>query len=242
MSGVWDIVKQMGLKKYDDVKDAYRKIGVSRVDENLPLGLRLNGMIEISAVDFILAGEKLKIRPPVSAEVIVSYGRFPIGGVIVHRFYFSSNEIPYMLQVAADPGGVIEECKVFMAYDEIYPQDWDFWLSEKDGYIGLNLFQLKDQTQYVRVWENDEREAVLDQNRDGGAITHIPPVQFLETLYYDPYGERTETLKHDAMLYGRHVDQDVDEYLLVAAVNENDGASVQIMVGLELSPASLKII
>jgi len=242
MSGVWDIVKRMGLKKYGDVKDAYRKIGASRIDENLPLGLRLNGMVEISSVDFILGGENLKIRPPASAEVIVSYGRFLIGDVVVHRFYFSSNETPYMLQVAADPGGIIEECKLFMAWDEIYPQDWDFWLSEKDGYIGLSIFQLKDQTQYFRVWENNEREEALDQHGDGGTITHIPPVQFLETLYYDPYGERTETVTYDAMLYGRHLDQEVDEYLLVAAMNEKDGASVQVMVGMELSPASLKII
>ncbi len=242
MSNVWNVIKQMGLKKYGDMKDSYQRIGTERVDENLPLGLRLSGMIEIGAVDFILGGENLKIRPPASAEVILSYGRFPIGSVTVHRSYFASEGTPYMLQVAADSRGGIEECKLFMAYDEIYPHDWDFWLSEKDGYIGLSVFQLKDQTQYFRVWQNDESQAVLEQDSDGNSITHIPPVQFLETLYYDPYGERTETVKYDAMLYGRQVNQDVDEYLLVSAVNEKDGASVQVMVGLELSPASLKII
>jgi len=243
MASTFDILRHLGQKKYEDLKGAYKRIGAKRIDENLPLGLRVNGMIEVDEVDFILGGPDLKVKQPKSSEIILSYGRFVIGSSTVHRCYFSSGDIPYMLQIVVDgQQGALEECKLFMAHDEIYPQDWDFWLSEKDGYIGLSVFQIKDGTLYWRVWENDDAQVVVQQDSQGEPITHIPPVQFIETMYYDAYGERTETLKHDAMLYGRHVNQEVDEYLLISAVNERDGASVQIWLGLELSPSALKII
>ncbi|MGC8906975.1 MAG: DUF2491 family protein [Desulfomonilaceae bacterium] len=243
MASTFDMLRQLGRKKYEDLKEAYKRVGAKRIDDNLPLGLRLNGMIEIDEVDFILGQPNLKVKRPENTEIILSYGRFLIGSSTVHRCYFSSADTPYMLQIVSDDrSGALEECKLFMAHDEIYPQDWDFWLSERDGYIGLSIFQLKDGTLYWRVWENDDAQMIVQQDAQGEPITHIPPVQFIETMYYDVYGDRSETLKHDAMLYGRHVNQDVDEYLLISAVNEKEGASVQIWLGLELSPAALKII
>lgn len=243
MASTWDLLRRLGQKKYDGLKEAYKRIGAKRIDEDLPLGLRFSGMIEVGEVDFILGQPDLKVRRPPNTEVILSCGRFLIGESTAHRFYFSSADTPYMLQVVTRGNdGTIEECKLFMAHDEIYPQDWDFWLSERDGYIGLSVFQLKDGTLYWRVWENDDAQVVVQQDAQGEPVTHIPPVQFIETMYYDAYGDRNETLKHDAMLYGRHVNQDVDEYLLISAVNERDGASVQIWLGLELSPTALKVI
>ena len=117
-----------------------------------------------------------------------------------------------MLQIVTDMKKIVEECKLFMPYDEVYPEDWDFWLSEKDGYIGLDIFQTKDQTQYFRVWENDDAKRVVEQDQKGNQITRIPPVQLTEKLYLDPYGEETEMVKYElTMLYGRHVNDKVDE-------------------------------
>jgi hypothetical protein len=67
-------------------------------------------------------------------------------------------------------------------------------------------------------------------------------VRFVETIYLDPFGEKTETVTYETMLYGRHVNESVDEYLMISAVDESDGASVQIMVGLELASPSIKVI
>jgi len=44
------------------------------------------------------------------------------------------------------------------------------------------------------------------------------------------------------MLYGRNVSEKVDEYLLISAVDEPDGASVQMTVGIELAASSIKVI
>jgi len=243
MASTLDLLRRLGQKKYEGLRDSYKRIGAKRIDEDLPLGLRFNGMVEVDEVDFILGQPDLKVVRPSNAEVILSYGRFLMGASTVHRCYFSSADTPYMLQiVTGGSSGALEECKLFMAHDEIYPQDWDFWLSEREGYIGLSIFQIQDGTLYWRVWENEGAQAIVQQDSQDESVTHIPPVQFIETMYFDAYGDRSETLKHDAMLYGRHVNENVDEYLLISAVNEKDGASVQIWLGLELSPTALKII
>jgi hypothetical protein len=44
------------------------------------------------------------------------------------------------------------------------------------------------------------------------------------------------------MLYGRKINEEQNEYLLVSAVEEPDEASIQILVGIELQPVTLKII
>jgi hypothetical protein len=242
MSGTWSLFKRIGLKKVDELKDSLQKARMERVDTDLPLGLRFNAIVEVPEVDFILGGDDLKVKHPGTSNAVLSYGAFPVGDSNVHRFYLESSDIIYMLQIVTDMKNIVEECKLFMPYDEVYPEDWDFWLSDKDGYIGLDIFQTKDQTQYFRVWENDDAKRVVEQDQKGNQITRIPPVQLTEKLYLDPYGEQTEMVKYDSMLYGRHVNDKVDEYLLLSAVNEKDGASVQIMVGIELQHKSIKVI
>jgi len=242
MAGTWKLLRKVTEKKYDELKDSYRTSKLERVDKDLPLGLRINGMIEVPEVDFILGGNDLKIKYPGSSSIVKSYGMFPMGNVRVHRFYLDATDNVYMLQIVADENNIVQECKLFMPYDEVYPDDWDFWLSAHDGYIGLEIFQTKDQTQYFRVWDNDESKTVVEEDAQGNQLTRIPPVPFTEKIYLDPYGESVETVEYDCMLYGRHVNENVDEYLLLAAVNEKDGASVQIMVGIALEPSSLKVI
>jgi hypothetical protein len=242
MAGAWTILRRMGEKKVGELKDTFQKYGSEKIGKDFPLGLRFNCIVEIPEVDFILAGKDLKIQHPGTSLIVRSYGTFAVSNSKVHRFYFEWSSRVYMLQVVADSNQVVEECKFFMSFDEVYPEDWDFWLAERDGYIGLSIFQTKDGVQYDRVWQDSEAEIHLDQDASGNGLTRIRPVQFLETVYSDPYGEVTETVKCDSMLYGRNVNENVDEYLLLSAVNEREGASIQIMVGLELEPASIKVI
>ena len=242
MANAWGLFKRIGQKKYDQLKDSYQTGATVRIDKDLPLGLRINGMVEIPEVDFILGGDSLKVKHPGSSNVVVSYGSFPVGDSRVHRFYLDAQSLIYVLQIITDRQKVIEECKLFMPYDEIYPDDWDFWLAERDGYIGYEIFQTKDGVQYFRVWGSDENATVVSEDEQGNKITRIQPFEFLETLHLSSYGDQTETVKYDSMLYGRHANENVDEYLLVSAVNERDGASVQIMVGIELQPSSIKVI
>ncbi|MCX5874216.1 MAG: DUF2491 family protein [Deltaproteobacteria bacterium] len=242
MGSTWSIFKKIGQKKVDDYRESFGKSFSDRIDRDLPLGLRFNCLVEVPEVDFILAGADLLTKYPGTGCSVVSYGKFPVGDSMLHRFYLDSSAGPYMLQVVADSKKVIEECKLFMPYDEIYPEDWGFWLAEQDGYIGLNVFDTKNSVRFFRVWENPEATRIVESDGAGTQIDRIPPVRFVETLYIDPFGEKTETLNYESMLYGRNVSENVDEYLMISAVDESDGASVQIMVGVELAAPSIKVI
>jgi hypothetical protein len=242
MAETWSLLKRIGLKKVDELKESLHTSNLERIDKDLPLGLRFNGIVEIPQVDFILGGSELKIKHPGDSNTVLSYGACQIGRSTVRRFYLDAPGGIYVLQIVTDSQNAIEECKFFMPYDEVYPEDWDFWLSDKDGYIGLDVFQTKDGTQYSRVWDNPDARTVVEQDDQGKQMTRIPPVEFLETVYLDSFGEKKESVKYDSMLYGRHINENVDEYLLLSAVNDKDGASVQIMVGIELEPASIKVI
>ena len=61
----------------------------------------------------------------------------------------------------------------------------------------------------------------------------MPPVDFSETLYLGTDGEKTEIVKHSAMLYGRHANDKVDEYLLVGLDEYADTAFIHLLIGLE---------
>jgi hypothetical protein len=242
MAATWSLFKKIAGKKYDEIKESRDRPMSERIDKDFPLGIRLKGIVEIPEVDFILGGNDLKIKHPGESNVVVSYGTFPVGESSVKRFYLDARDQPYILQIVTDAKNLIEECKLFMPYDEIFPQDWGFWLAEADGLIGYSEFQTKDGTQYLRVWDNPDQENVVQEDDQGNRITRIPPFQFTETICLDAYGEQTEKVNYDSMLYGRRVNDNSDEYLLVSAVEAEDGASVQIMVGIELQPASIKVI
>ncbi len=245
MSSTWNIFKKIGQKKVNEYKENIGKSFSERIDVDLPLGLRFNCLVEAPEVDFILAGSDLLTKYPGSSCSVVSIGKFIVGDSMVYRFYLDSSAGPYLLQVAVDSKKIIEECKLFMPYDEIYPanpDDWAFWLAEEDGYIGLSVFDTKNSIRFFRVWEDQGSVRIVEQDPSGASIDRIPPVRFIEKIYLDPYGEKTETVTYDAMLYGRQVTENVDEFLMISAVDQSDGASVQIMVGVELAPTSLKVI
>ncbi len=241
MAGTWALLSRMGEKKIEQWRDSFQR-PADRIDQHLPLGIRVKGIVEIPQVDFILAGDQLRIKHPGISNIVISYGVIYMGPNTFHRFYLSSTTDIYMLQIITDEKKDVRDCKLFMPYDEIYPDDWGFWLDEHDGYIGYNIFQTKDGTGYERIWEDQERSVTLERDDRGNEITRIPPVEFLETVYMDPYGKDTEMVKYSSMLYGRTVNETTTEFLLVSAVEEGQGATVQLMVGVALEPMAIKVL
>jgi hypothetical protein len=204
----------------------------------LPLGLTLNSVVQIPTFDFIPNGCELKIKQPVTPIPVSAYGAIPIEQSILHRFYLGSEDSVYMIEVVTDDENTIQECKLFMVYEQIYPADWDTWLSDHEGSIGLGVFMTKDETLYFRIWQNEDEQTVLEEE-DGYQLTWIPP-QLEEIVCFASHGRDPETVYYYSMLYGRQVTECIDEFLLLSAADENRGASVKIMVGIELDPASIK--
>jgi hypothetical protein len=236
MASNWGLLKRIWQKKAGEYKAALRESKRERIDKDLPLGLRISGMVEVPIVDFVLGGDDLKIKHPGTRNSVAAYGKFALGGADVHRLYLEASSDVYALQIAAGKGNDIEECRLFMPLDEVYPEtvaDWDFWLSPDDGSIGLDAFQTQDEILYGRVWSG---------GRTGtGQVDRVAPVEFEEAVYHDSDGTQCESVKYRSMLYGRHVNERVDEYLLLSAVEEEDGAAIQIMVGIDIDPGSLVV-
>jgi hypothetical protein len=206
--------------------------------------MRLGGMIQIPEVDFILYGDKLRVKPPTGDLAVVAVGNFNIGKFIGYRFYLKEEgaENFFMLQIMKAPGSpTIDDCKFYTLWDEVYPDDWDFWINEDKGYIGYSAFELQDQTRYFRVWENHQEEKVVE---DSGQerITHIPPVAFGEETYSDPWGSDKHDSNNESMLYGREIADDMTEFLLVSCVSEGDDASVQLYLGVPVAPSAIKVV
>jgi hypothetical protein len=165
-----------------------------------------------------------------------------LGDKVFHRFYLESSKGMHVLETLSDKHKEVQTCKLFAPLDEVYPEDWDFWLSPRDGYIGYSEFQIKDGTSYFRVWDDPERSVVIGEDDQGNKITRVPPIEFLETVNLDEYGKEREMVRHTGMLYSRRISPDLNEFVLVSAVDTEDGASVQIMAGIPLEPMSIKVI
>lgn len=239
MANTWALFREIAKKKLTWRSSTVEK---PRIDRDLPLGLRIGSMVNILSVDSILAGDQLKIKMPTQDLAVIAYGKFSLPPFTGHRFYLSadSGEL-FTLQVVLNAKGEIDDCKLFSLHDEITTNDWDFWLNEREGYIGYSLFDLKDGTRYFRAWENDTEEVVVNQN-ETDTITHIPPVEFSETVYGDPFGDDIQKVTHMSMLYGRDVTDTVQEYMMASVAEDNDGATIQILLGLPLEPASVKVL
>ena len=246
MASTWQIFKEIAKKKLT-WEDQTVKV---RIDKDLPLGLRIGSMLQISSPELILAADKLKIKAPIGDLTVIAYGTFLISPFKSHRFYVTdTKESLYTLQVVINQEervvGAIDEIRLFSLFDEIFTDDWIFWLGEEEGYIGLSVCDLKPEdggTRYFRVWSNSLEEIIISENADD-KITHIPPIKFRETFYSNPFGEKTEIMEHEAMLYGRNVAEEVDEYLLLSAAEKpSETASIQIMVGIPVEPASIKVL
>ena len=168
---------------------------------DLPLGIRIGGMVGFNQVPFILAAKEGSVVEWPGNELIVeAYGKVVVGqDHLLHRFYLSDERT--VLQIASDDeGGVLDgETKIFRESEEITPyseEDWRVWIDEpdcEDGYlIGYETFtHAATEILYHRVW-----------GANGPA--QIEPQEFTEEIYGDAQGE-PQQVEHQAMLYGRHV-------------------------------------
>lgn len=241
--GAWHIFKAVAAKKAGEFKSSItRNKSKEKVDGSLPFGIRLNSNISLDQTHFIVYENEFNMKAPGKSCIVDAYGKADIFGSVVHRFYLTDTENEdnqSMLQVvtsnqAGESEPKIEECRLFKTLDEIFPQnedEWEFWLDDVDGYIGWHIFEDKNQTQYQRVWGDDDRD-------------RIPPVSFSETVYFDPQGDDTTIIDSTTMLYGRWINEEdsVAELLLLSTEeSKDDEALVHIYTGVDLIPGSFTV-
>lgn len=232
--GLFNIFKAVAGKKLGNAKEALIQGKREAIDSSLPLQIHIGSCLVLDQTPFLIHGEAITQAPPAPECLVFAYGQMNLGDSIVHRFYLESCSDPdkkSVLQMVV--GEAIEECRLFASLDEVYPdsaEDWEFWIGDEDGYIGLPTFEDKEGRAYDRVWGDDE-----------GRIT---PAELTETLYLDSFGDKKATVAHASMLYGRWIDEENEmaEYILISREEHTDGSAlIQISTGIDIIPESITV-
>ncbi len=200
-----------------------------------PRWLSLQRPLTLDAAPFILASPYVALEVPssptgsgmVSLEAV---GEAVSGDVTWHRGYLAGGRS--FLQIHLDAAGQLDECRYFSLLEELTPGDeseWGFWLDQAEGMIGWPQFETKDGKTYGRLWV--------------GGQQRVAPRDIEETLETTAGVARC---RQQAMLYARDTGAaapvPMTEYLLVAALERDDAASVTLHVGIDLDPASLQLL
>ena len=221
------ILEKKGKNAAGRIKAAFS--GRSEQEPEYPLGLHTNAVLRFDPTDFILSAQNFKVDFPEGDISVKAIGEFTCLGVTFYRFYVEDlQEDQWVLQV----GGTEKELEVvlFQTLDEVYPDDWDFWLNERTGLIGYKDFHTPDRMEYYRVFQNPGPD-------------YVKPVKFRESVRSDG---RELFITHAMMLYSRGISTaaagEMTEYLLVSKEEDEEGVMVHIMAGIPVGPASLTVL
>ncbi len=191
---------------------------------------RVGMTFPVDPTPFVLAAVNTKVTgiggEMVSVEAL---GVLMDGTIPLHRLYLPGRTGFFQMHLGRD--GLPDECRYFSRLDEVSPasqDEWGVWLDPAQGLIGWPQFQTKDGKTYDRVW--------------AGGATRVPPRDLTETI--EDLSGTSQRVLH-AMLYGAPTGAPPPapqtEYVLVAVVEEQGQAWVEIHVGIDINPASLTL-
>jgi len=242
---IYMITKIFKKKKNNDSQNSEEFNEVQKIDsKNLPLGLRLNGLIDVSAINtqLILNRNILEIKDFSTLKgYIASIGEINLDSNLkIYKVYVSENvdeeDVIFRIEIEMLNEN-ISNIKIFKNYAEIYPEtaeEWQEWLDGDDeNYpnIGGVDFSTPNGKFYTRIWQEDSEETVR--------------YNYIEYRYIKSFDEKPQTIEHSATLYGRDLDSmNTKEYLLASHfVNHGSEESlISIDLGLEITQTDLNII
>lgn len=224
---LWELTKRQFEKRRQKQQEVEQR--VNPLDRNLPFGLHLDGKIKIDP----LLPEGLSAQFPVGEHIVDDFSETKVLGQTWFRVILlaEKDNSPSYLWIFYDKANPAQSCvRWFVQLDEIFPaskEEWDFWLSDVDGYIGVQQFQTKGEEAklFDRIW---------GQSSD----VRIEPIHFREEIILDRYDRsKTHFMEHRSMLYGREVKDVVcesNEYINLSACTEGDESHISIDVGVDL--------
>ena len=217
------------------VRDIKKKFSKGNKDDEFPtpFGLRIGAAVDIDTLPLRMHAADLHLKLPEETMMIVAQGYIDLGdGTHSHRYYNSDDAMIQVLTVGGVEEQHVEELTLFVPHQSFYPDSdgaWAQWTSE-GGKLGAPIFRLDDGTEYSRVWFDT-------------AEGYAKPVIFTESVYEDHDSDECSDITHTVMLYGRNLEQGKkNEYLLVSVESYEGERSVELMVGVDLETANLKVI
>jgi hypothetical protein len=203
-----------------------------------PSLFRVGMTVAVDPTPFILAGDAIKVPAPVSAGgagggervSIAEVGRVEGGAVDYVRLHLPERRGFFQIHMGAD--GQPDECRFFAPIDEVSPAseaEWAAWLDPNEGMIGWPEFQTKDGKLYGRAWSPGEAR-----------VAPRPLEETVEGVQGAP-----RTVRSQAMLYaaptGAPEPAPPVEYILVAAVEAEGQAWIEVNAGIDVNPATLSL-
>jgi hypothetical protein len=188
---------------------------------------KVGSMVMIDPSPFVLLGQALTVPPPAGGATAIDAASTLEGGPHpVERLYLPADG--EFVELVRDAAGGIRQARWFGRLSEVHPADaaeWSFWLDAQDGMIGWPIFQTQDGQTWQRVW--------------GSGGGRAQPIVWTETR---------ESLDHQAsrdlsaMLYTRLADDRATQlFLLIAAADTGAESWVELHVGIDLNPVSLRL-
>jgi hypothetical protein len=196
-----------------------------------PLGLTIGGSWRTDLFSLRANAAQYQFKVIEDGSTIVAHGQADLGdGVALHRFYDTDEQMLQILSEKNDPQA-IQEITLFQSFDSIQPNTtngWQEWTGPQ-GWMRLPTYELDDGTIYQRTWFTD----------DPGAVE---PVQFTEFISRERNQPADEQIEQHSMLYSRSIPDSPPEHLLVIKETNADGSSIELMVGVDLSPTELTVL
>jgi len=215
--------------------------------------LHQGSIFELPEIDLALAqtdGSIIKL--PKSNQIVAAVGKYTLFGMNVFNCYFGDGKT--YVQLITKNGVDVLDARLWCSNSEILPQsteEWEFWLGsykkdengnlERDesgkgikaesGLIGWHQFQVDGPPSiiYNRLWS---------PGPEG-----IDPIDYTETIT-DRSGT-TSIVRHEGMEYYRNLTNAKDslsEFLLATVTQGDEGASVNVFIGIPLDRQNMKIL
>lgn len=229
------IIRAVAGKKAGEAKRLFRKKR-TRLDENLPLGVRLGCLIDVTEVALLPFKGLVQFEFPAFPLTVNAIGKIDLGdGVMAYRCYFERADA--FLQLVTERGD-LAECRFYTLDRDVYPAseaDWDVWLNPGAGILGSPVVSHghPEEQVYTREWLDGDGQA--------------EPVVLTERFLNDPYGDDIVQEEQQAMSYFRVAHGDpanpndperIDEYLLITV---GDGV-VEMYLGVDFMPEEITVI
>ena len=225
-------MKSLFKGRVRDIKNKFSKRGE---DDNwpTPLGLRIGAAVDIDTLPLRMHADDLHVELPEETILIVVQGYVDLGDdAYVHRYYAEDDMMIQILTVNGVKDEHVEEITLYLPYKSIYPGspgEWAQWTA-KGGKIGAPTYRLDDGTEYERIWFDS-------------TPGHADPVAFTEEICEDADGEDGDDIVQQVMLFGRNLEEGKkNEYLMITVEAYQGEKTVELMIGVDLDLATLKVI
>lgn len=216
---------------FDKIQQFFSADDTQTTEVPTPMGLVIGGSWRAELFGVRANNDAYQFEAGDADSIIAAYGQADLGdGVILHRFYDADDQMLQILSDKANPDA-IQEITLFQPFDSIQPNTtagWQEWTGAQ-GWMRRKTYELDDGTLYQRVWFAD----------DPG---DVEPVQFTENISRERNTPGNEHIEQHSMLYSREIAGGQPEHLLVIKETNADGSSIELMVGIDLSPAELTVL